>query len=377
MKRSTVALFLVFGLLLAACDTAEREVEPVAIDRDEFEAFADQFFATEMQRLNIPGLSFVLVQAGEILVAKGYGDASIEEEIPISPDRTVMRIGSISKVFVATAVMQLVERGLLDLDADVNQYLTTFQLEDTYRQPVTLAHLLTHTAGFEDPPYESETDPTLVPPLGAYLPASMPPRTGAPSKAFLYSNHGYALAAYIVEEVSGIPFDQYVAEQILQPLGMSQSRYLLGPPLPENLATGYFYKNGVQIPQPVDYDGTYPAGSLVSTAADMARFILAHLQGGCYGGVCILQPSTLAEMHRQQAETPYEGQAVTYGFVEGHQEGQRLLGHSGSIRGFGNSMNLLPEYNLGYFFSFNEECYETSACEIISAFREQLLERFF
>ncbi len=375
--RATVALFLVFGLLLVACNHVDQVEEPVTIDREELEAFADQFFPAQMRRLNIPGVSFVLVQNGEIVLAKGYGDASIEKEIPISPDTTVMRIGSVSKLFVATAVMQLVEQGKLDLDADVNQYLAAFQLEVTYRQPVTLAHLLTHTAGFEDPPYESETEPALVPPLGAYLAASMPPRTYEPGEAFLYSNHGYALAAYIVEQVSGTPFDQYVAAEILQPLGMSQSGYLLGPPLPANLATGYFYEDGTQIPQPVDYDGTYPSGSIVSTATDMAKFMLAHLQGGCYGGACILQPPTLTEMHSQQAETPYEGQAVTYGFVEGHAEGQRLLGHSGSTRGFGNSMNLLPKHSLGYFFSFNEECYETSACEIIPAFREQFLERFF
>ena len=127
----------------------------------------------------------------------------------------------------------------------------------------------------------------------------------------------------------------------------------------------------------MDYDSHYPGGSLVSTAHDMARFMLAHLGSGCYDGACILGPDTLAEMHQQQAQTPYEGQAVTYGFVEARQEGQRLLGHSGAIRGFGNSLNLLPEHNLGYFFSFNEECYLTSACEIISEFREQFLKRLF
>jgi len=375
--KAGVALILVLGLFLAACSPAEQETGPVVIDPDELEAFADRFFPKQMEKLEIPGVSFVLMQDGRIVLAKGYGDASLEENSPISPDTTVMRIGSISKLFVATAVIQLVEQGKVDLDTDINQYLTTFQLEDTFDEPVTLAHLLTHTAGYEDPAYESYTDPALVQPLGAYLAESMPPRTDPPGETHRYSNHGYALAAYVVEQVTGQPFDQYVSEQILQPLGMSHSGYLLGPSLPENMAAGYFYEDRTQVPQPVDYDNDYPGGFMVSTAGDVAKFMLAHLNEGCYEEGCILRPSTLAEMHRQQAKTPYEGQAVTYGFVEARQDGQRLIGHSGAIRGFGNSLNLLPEHSLGYFFSFNEECHQTSACQIISTFREQFLKRFF
>jgi CubicO group peptidase (beta-lactamase class C family) len=288
-----------------------------------------------------------------------------------------MRIGSISKLFVATAVMQLVEQGKLDLDTDVNRYLTAFQLEDTFPQPVTLAHLLTHTAGFEDPPYATFTDPREVQPLGEHLAEKMPPRTHPPGEGFIYSSYGYALAALIVEEVSGTPFDRYVEQEIFKPLGMTHSRYLLALPLPENLATGYFYQDGVQVPQQVDYDEDYPGGSIVSTAEDMSHFILAHLQDGCYQGSCILQASTVADMHQRRAKTPYDGQNVALGFVEGLQGGQRLLGHSGAISGFGSILDLLPAHNLGYFFSFNEECWQTSACEIISAFRTQLLERFF
>ena len=377
MRKATIALLLVLCLLLTACSATEKASEPVVIDRDELEAFAGHFFPSEMKKHKIPGVSLVLVQDGEIVLAQGYGEANLEAGTPISPDTTVMRIGSVSKLFVATAVMQLVEAGKVDLGTDINQYLTAFQVQDGLSEPVTLAQLLTHTAGYEDPPYESYTDPAVVQPLGAYLAQSMPPRSDPPGETFRYSNHGFALAAYVVEEITGQPFDQYVLEQILQPLGMSSSGYLLGPPLPEELATGYFYENRTQVPQPMDYDSHYPGGSLFSTAKDMAKFMVAHLQGGCYGEACILQPATLAEMHRQQAQTPYEGQAVAYGFVAGQQQGQHLLGHSGAIRGFGSSLNLLPEHNLGYFFSFNEECHLTSACEIISDFREQFLKRFF
>jgi CubicO group peptidase (beta-lactamase class C family) len=376
VTKRAIALVAI-SVLLSACRAADHDIEPVVIDPVELESFTDEFFSNQMETLRIPGVSFVVVQNGEIVLAKGYGYEDLETGSTISDWTTVMRIGSVSKLFVATAVMQLVEQGKLDLHADVNQYLTSFQLEDTFPEPVTLARLLTHTAGFEDPPYATSTDPLQIQPLAEHLAGNMPPRTRPPGKDFIYSNYGYALAALVVQVVSGTPFDLYVAQNIFEPLGMTQSRYLLAPPLPENMATGYFYQDGVQVPQPMDYDETYPGGSIVSTAEDMSHFMLAHLQDGCYQGACILQAATVAEMHQRQAETSYKGQSVTFGFTEGLQEGQRLLGHSGAICGFGSSLNLLPRHKLGYFFSFNEECYQTSACEIVSAFRQQFLERFF
>jgi CubicO group peptidase (beta-lactamase class C family) len=378
MPRRKVAVGLLWlALFLSTCQSAPEPLEPVVIDPAQLQIFADAFFADQMEALHIPGLVFILVQGGEVIYARGYGYANGQAAIPMEADSTVVRIGSVSKTLVATAVMQLVEAGELDLHTDVNEYLTAFQLEETFPQPVALAHLLTHTAGFEDPPYISNTDPLLVEPLGAHLAAHMPPRTHPPGKTFIYSNYGFALAALIVEEVSAMPFDQYVARNIFQPLGMTHSQYLVAPPIPETMATGYFYQDGEQIPQPMDYDSDYPGGSIVSTAEDMSRFMLAHLQGGCIQDACILQPATVAQMQQQQAETPYEGQNVTYGFTEGTIGNVRMLGHSGAIRGFGNSLDLLPEHDLGYFFSFNAECYQTSACQILSEFRQQFTERFF
>ena len=120
--------------------------------------------------------AYARVKDGELFFAKGYGYADREKKIPVSADTTLFRPGSTSKLFTWTAVMQLVEQGKLDLHTDVDRYLKTFALEDTYSEPVTLAHLLTHRAGFEDPPYTSNTDPELVEPLGPYLAAKMPPR---------------------------------------------------------------------------------------------------------------------------------------------------------------------------------------------------------
>jgi len=374
-KIAAVILSLI-TLLLSACQANTKSIEPVVIDSVELQAFADTFFAEQMEALHIPGVTFIFVQGGEVIYTSGYGYADLETATSINADSSIMRIGSVSKPFVASAVMQLVEQGKLDLHTDINQYLTAFQLESTFSEPVTLTHLLTHTGGFEDPPYVSNTDPQKVQPLGPFLAANMPSPTHPPGEVFIYSNYGYALTALIVEEVSGTPFDQYVEQNIFTPLEMTQSSYLVAPPLPENMATGYQYRDGEQIPQPMDYDSDYPGGSIVSTAEDMSHFILALLGDGCYQAACILKPTTITEMHRRQADTPYEGQYVTFGFTEGILDGHRVLGHTGAIRGFGSSLDLLPEYNAGYFFSFNAECYETSACQIIPEFRKQFLERF-
>jgi hypothetical protein len=116
---------------------------------------------------------------------------------------------------------------------------------------------------------------------------------------------------------------------------------------------------------------------MVSTASDMAKFMMAHLGEGCYREVCILQAATIAEMHRRRTSTPYESQAMTYGFIEGLLNGQRLIGHSGAIRGFGSILDMLTEHDCGYFFSFNLECLDSSACQIIPGFRQRFLDRFF
>jgi CubicO group peptidase (beta-lactamase class C family) len=378
MKPTKICLAILGSMLfLIACQSHQKPIESINTSTPEMRSFADSFFPGKMDEYHIPGLAFIFVQEGEVIYSHAYGFANLEESIPLNNQSSIMRIASVSKSFVATAVMQLVERGELDLQEDINQYLRSFEIRSSYSRPVTLAHLLTHTAGFEDPPYIFNTDPNLVQPLEVFLAKSLPSPTHSPGKTFIYSNYGYALAALIVEEVSSIPFYQYVEQNIFQPLKMDQSQYLLSPPLPENMATGYAYQDGKQIPQPIDYDSEYPAGSIISTAEEMSHFILAHLQDGCYQDSCILLPKTISTMHAHQATTPYEDQNVTYGFVEGIENGIRMIGHSGSTLGFGNSLNMLPGYSMGYFISFNAECYQTNACQIISDFRREFINFFF
>ena len=377
MQKFIGSLVIFLLIILPACVPPQPTTAPALVNPGELKEFTDQFFQKQMDKYHIPGLVFIFVQDGKVIYAQGYGQSDLETATPMNPDSSIMRIGSVSKLFVASAVMQLVEQGQLALHTDINHYLKTIQFTDSYAEPVVLAHLVTHTAGFEDPAYTSNTDPKKVQPLGEFLANHMPRRTHPPGETFIYSNYGYALAAFVVEEVSGVPFDQYVRENIFTPLAMTRSSYLVAPPIPKGMATGYQVRDGEQTPQPMDYDSDYPGGSIISTAEDMSHFMLAHLEDGCYQEACILRADTVAQMHQMQAKTPYEGQNTTFGFVESIQNAERLLGHSGAIRGFGSILDLLPEDDAGYFFSFNEECYETTACEIISEFREEFLARFY
>ncbi|MCP4164742.1 MAG: beta-lactamase family protein [Chloroflexi bacterium] len=325
-------------------------------DPAELKAFLDAFFAEKMEAVHIPGAVVIFVKDGEIFLAKGYGLADLENQIQVDPNQTLFRAGSVSKLFTATAIMQLAEQGRLDLGDPANQYLEDFQLEDNYPDPVTVANLLTHTGGFDEQMAGMGThDPSSVIPLGEYLAANMPPRVMPPDDQISYSNHGFALAGYLVEELSSIPFAQYVDENIFQPLGMSRSSF--EEPMPAHLApdmaTGYAYANGAYQPLPLDLLNVAPAGSLYTTGTDMARFMIAHLQDGRYEEGRILEKSTAQEMHQQQFTHHPQLDGWAYGFYEHEENGQRAIAHGGDITGFSSLLFLLPDENTGFFVSFN------------------------
>lgn len=331
-------------------------LSPGSDDPLELELYLDEFIKVKMEEDHIPGLVFVMVKDGEIFLSKGYGYADVEKKIPVDPRETVFRAGSVSKLFTATAVMQLYEQGKLDLNRDFNDYLELFKLKENYPEPVTAYNLLTHTAGFRGwaigvyTRNESERKS-----LGEFLAHNMPPRSFPPSHVINYSNHGYYLAGHLVEAISGLSFDQYVDKYILCPLGMKKSSFVMLDRLEPDRAQGYSYSNGdyrvvtreYTIPKPS------PAGSLIATGEDMARFMIAHLQGGIYGDQRILNESTCCEMQKQQFVNDPRLPGIGYGFYEYEDYGQRALMHDGDVSGFSSRLFLLPEHDLGFFVCDN------------------------
>lgn len=339
-------------------------------DPQELEAFLDNFFAQQMANLHIPGAAFALVKDGKIFFTKGYGYADLEKKVPVAPDKTLFRLASVSKLFAATSVMQLAERGQLNLHDDVNKYLKHFQLQENYPAPVTFDNLLTHTSGFDERFIGlAARNPSEILPLGDYLAQQMPPRVMPPGKVIAYSNHGIALAGYLVEVISGLPFAQYIDEKVLQPLGMHKSSFLqpLPPALAPDLAVGYEYLHGSYQPIPSYYINDGPAGALKATATDISHFILAHLQNGRYGNTKILQEKTAIEMHSSHFTHHPRLTGWAYGFSERWQNNLCAIEHGGTDPGFASLLFLLPEQNLGFFVAYNNQQDEL---------REQLVSQF-
>src|SRR6185312_8023693 len=254
-----------------------------------------------------------------------YGHADVAAGKPVDPASTLFRAGSISKLFTWTAVMQLVEQGKLDLDADVNRYLD-FKIPSKDGQPVTLRELMTHTPGFE------ETIKNLFAPdarhfrgNAAWVKEWVPARVYPPGRVPAYSNYGAALAGYIVERVSGQPFNDYVAEHIFKPLGMTRSTFV--QPLPAELkplmSNGYNVGSGKA--KPFEIIEEAPAGALAATAADLSRFMIAHLQNGKFDNTQILRPETATQMHSRQFGLSPALNGMCLGFYEETRNGHRII----------------------------------------------------
>ena len=336
-------------------------------DPAELEAFLDDLMAKDMEEHHIPGAAVSVVKDGKLFFAKGYGYANLENKIPVDAEQTVFAIGSVGKLFTWTAVMQLVEQGKLDLDADVNTYLD-FRIPDTYPGPITLKHLLTHTAGFEELWFEVGVwDAEDLMPVGEWLASHIPGRVRPPGEVAAYSNYGSMLAGYIVARVSGQPYEQYVQEHIFDPLGMESSftHLPLPPDMRANASLGYWYSDGAYQPVPVipdDYLGQaamVPAGGHLSSVTDMARFMIAHLQGGLYGNAStegrILEGTTARQMHGTLYTPDPRILGTAYGFFDFSDNGQRTIGHSGGTLGFATLALLLPDQNLGVFVVYTNE----------------------
>jgi CubicO group peptidase (beta-lactamase class C family) len=332
---------------------ADSPAGAVPIDPGEFGAFIDAFIEEERETHHIPGAVFLLVKGGEVFYARGYGFANLARGIPIDPERTVFRVGSNSKTLTAAAVLQLAERGIVSLDEDVNRYLARLQVPAAFGEPVTLFHLLTHTAGFDETFFGQHawTREDWLP-LAEYLAAHLPPRTMPPGRIISYNDHGTSLAGLVVEEASGQPFSEYVNENLFEPLGMAGSSFDVAN-LPEsiqaNLAVAYRFAGGEFVPYEYDYINTPPAAGMVATAADMGRFLSALLQGGRLGDARILSDSSTAHMLRRQFGHLPELEGRTFGFVEHTENGEYGLSKDGQATGFTSRIFLLPDRNLGFF----------------------------
>ncbi len=318
----------------------------------DIEPFLDGLLPAQLDRENIAGAVVIVVKDGQVLFTKGYGYADVAKRAPVTPD-TLFRPGSISKLFTWTAVMQQAEQGKLDLDRDVNEYID-FKIPQTFGKPITLRHIMTHTAGFEETAQELFVpDAARMRSLEKYVKAHLPNRIFPPATTPAYSNYATALAGYILQRVSGQSFDDYIEGHILKPLGMNHStcRQPLPAALQPLMSQGYLVASSPA--RPFEFVMASPAGSSSIPATDMAHFMIAHLQNGEYHGVRILREDTAKLMHARQFVNVPELNAMALGFYEENRNGLRIIGHAGDTGAFHSDFHLVPEIGLGFFVSYN------------------------
>jgi CubicO group peptidase (beta-lactamase class C family) len=352
------------------------EADRPPLDLADVEPWLDGFMASSLPRGDIAGATVAIVKDGKVLLTKGYGYADTQKHEPVDAERHLFRVASISKLFTWTAVMQQVEQGRIDLDTDINRYLD-FKIPPYRGKPLTMRHLMTHTAGFElvmRDLFRSASDGIK---LGDRLKSWVPDRLYAPGSTPTYSNYAPALAAYIVERVSGESYENYIERHVLIPLGMFHStfRQPLPAPLAQNLSNGYLLGSGT--PFPFEFTAHAPSGGLASTAPDIARFMIAHLNNGVLAENRILQEKSARLMHTTSHVTfpPLHGTGL--GFYQHDINGHRVIVHDGDTRVFHSQLNLFPDDKVGIFLSLNSSGRDGAMDIVRAAFFKQFADRYF
>jgi CubicO group peptidase (beta-lactamase class C family) len=350
---------------------------PHELDAADVGAWLDGLLPYGLKSGDIAGAVIAVVKDGKVLFQSGYGYADVEGKVPMDPERVMMRIGSTSKLFTWTAVMQLVEQGKLDLNRNVDDYLD-FKVSPQGGPPITLLDLMNHRGGFEEGLKDVlATDSSAFMSTETYLKQHPRPLIFRPGTVPAYSNFGAALAGYIVQRVSGQPFERYVEQHIFQPLGMQHSTF--DQPLPERFKgmLSHGYRSASQPPQPFELITTAPAGSVASTAADMARFMLVNLQQGHLGSYDMLDPQTTRLMHTP-SEAALPGFAtLAHGFFYETRNGHVLLGHGGDTIVFHTELDVLPADGVGIFYSFNSRGRDQAVYGLRKAVLDQFMDRYF
>jgi CubicO group peptidase (beta-lactamase class C family) len=348
-----------------------------SLDKDDLHAWLDGLLPYALKSGDIAGAVIAVVKDGKVLLQEGYGYADVARHTPMDAERTMTRIGSTSKLFTWTAVMQLVEQGKIALDRDINDYLD-FKVVSATGKPITMLDLMNHRAGFE----EGLKDILAIDPHGlqsteTYLKQHRRPMLFPPGEVPAYSNYGAALAGYIVERVSGEPFERYVERHIFVPLGMLHSTF--DQPLPERFkdAVAQGYPTASMPPQPFELIVTAPAGSMTTTAADMTRFMLAHLQQGRLGDQQVLSPETVQLMHTPSEPSLPGFSTMAHGFFYDTKNGRVVIGHGGDTVVFHTEFDLLPAEGLGIFYSFNSRGRDEAVYGLRKELFDGFMDRYF
>lgn len=358
------------------------ELAPFEPTREEavLEGYVDGVIAAHMREHKTPAVSVSVVQNGRIVFAKAYGEADVEEHIAADGVDSLFRIGSVSKTFIWTAIMMLHERGLMDLDEDVNVYLKDVVVPEAFGAPVTMKHLMSHRAGFEDSFGLFTVSDADGLSLTDALNAHMPKRIYPPGARTSYSNWGSGLAVKIVEDVSGVSYAEFLQDEILAPLLMTRTVLTV----PEDVASagGRAFARGYRIAgggyadaEPMSIGAFAPVGAMASTASDMAQWMLLHLGGGAHDGVRLMRADTHALMVSRPFQDRMFGSDMTHGFQSERYRGVETFGHGGATAAYYTNMMMAPELGLGVFISQSAATDRTLVSDLHRLVIDHILQR--
>ncbi len=343
MRRVAALVFLLL-VPLAVGQTAP--AAPSAADL----AAIDAFVQGRMRAHAIPGVALAITYGGEVVHARGFGDAGDGEAMTAD---TPLYIGSIAKALTGVAVLQLVDEGRLELDAPVRAYLPWFEVADPDASArITVRHLLGHASGLSDLRYRDQpglADDATIEEGVRDLQRAVP--IADPGAAFHYFNPNYATLGHLVEVVSGEPYDAFLHAHVLDPLGMDRTFTDPDAARAAGLARGHLLAFGVAWPREQRFrDFSLPAGYVMSTANDMARFLLAMNGGGVLDGERVLSSSRMLELHAPSAPSGY----YAAGWFVGTHRGHRIVQHGGTNEFFKAEAALFPDLDLGVVLLANQ-----------------------
>lgn len=372
----------------AAAPAGARVAPGDVVPEQELAAFVDGLVRAGMLGLNVAGVEVAVVQRGRVVLQRGYGLANLDPVRPVDAQRTLFRIGSISKIFTWMLVMREVERGRLRLDAPVNDYLPDeLKIPDQgFREPIRIIHLMSHAPGLASSSTgEFIADPNKILSLSDRLRVQFPPRVIEPGVISSYSDHGTELAGYIVARLNGVDFETLAEREIFTPLGLSHTTFRqphppredLAAPMAQELApdlsTGFGADGRDFTPRPFEYT-LAPSGSLSTTAADMARVMLLLLNDGSIDGVKLYEASTAAAFRTPIMDVPQGVNGWAHGFSQYSLPGGfRGYGHSGGMLSFLSNMVVVPELDLGVFVTTNTN----TGWGLAERIPREIVERFY
>lgn len=379
VKRVVGALLIIVSILVglsnsfiieeANAEEKSSEVHGAISNNEDIKKFMDNYFNDKMKKYLVPGAAVVVVKDNKEVFKNGYGYSNLEAKV--DPDQTSFPACSVSKLFTATAIMQLYEEGKIDLDKNINDYTSPYKVINKYDKEVTCRNLLTHSSGIDEASElnGATIDENSIKSQEYFMDTHTPVVVAEPNTICRYSNEGYNLLGYIVEKVSGISYEEYVKEKILKPLKMNNSSVRLKN---NDTAIGYTYDDDKYVANPLPYQYTSGSSGIIATAKDMEKFILANLNNGRFQDSRILSSKTLNLMHDKQFSNVEDLSGMGFGFIRSYRNGQEIIKHEGALpAGYTTTLFLIPKENLGIYVATN------SLSALPFDFEEEFLNYFY